>query len=467
MMRSAVVFFCLLTLSLKLGAQESSTLSRELFYQQLLDNHPMVQQANLILLQRKMELREARGSFDPSIYATQDEKQFDDKNYYRKHESGLEIPTWFGTRFMANYQYSSGVFLNPENNLPESGLYAIGLETNLGKGLFMDQRRADLRIAKINFKASSAELQEQLNNVLFTAETDYWNWVAAYNQVQAFERILRLTSERKEALVNSFEAGDKAAIDTLEAFIQEQNRSLALREAQVNYQSATLSLQQHLWNDKGENNQQISFKAPKLLLKQIPVPITEDSVLRFLDKIDELQPKIVQTQYKLESLNIKKRLAAEAFKPELKLKYNLLQENLSSEIPNNPLQNNLKWGLSFSYPLFLRSARGKFKQAKIAMESTALELKQLETSIENKIRASLFKQQQYYQLSTNYQEMLRNYERLLQAEQTKFSIGESSLFLLNSRENTVLNTEIKFYQNYSKYLVARAELLLLMGQLQN
>ena len=48
--------------------------------------------------------------------------------------------------------------------------------------------------------------------------------------------------------------------------------------------------------------------------------------------------------------------------------------------------------------------------------------------------------------------MLINYERLYNGESTRFNIGESSLFLLNARENKVLETKQKLIEYKTKYL---------------
>jgi outer membrane protein TolC len=47
--------------------------------------------------------------------------------------------------------------------------------------------------------------------------------------------------------------------------------------------------------------------------------------------------------------------------------------------------------------------------------------------------------------------MLTNFEKLLKAEETLFRNGESSLFLINSRENKVLETERKLIELKAKY----------------
>jgi outer membrane protein TolC len=47
---------------------------------------------------------------------------------------------------------------------------------------------------------------------------------------------------------------------------------------------------------------------------------------------------------------------------------------------------------------------------------------------------------------------LQNYRRLLNAEETRYSNGESSLFLINSRENKVIEAQEKFISVRTKFL---------------
>ena len=54
--------------------------------------------------------------------------------------------------------------------------------------------------------------------------------------------------------------------------------------------------------------------------------------------------------------------------------------------------------------------------------------------------------------------MVANYERLLQAEDRKFSYGESSLFLINSRERALIDARLKANEVQNKYLMAQAKL---------
>ena len=56
----------------------------------------------------------------------------------------------------------------------------------------------------------------------------------------------------------------------------------------------------------------------------------------------------------------------------------------------------------------------------------------------------------FLSLTQNNESLIENYKRLLKAEEIKFSNGESSLFLINSRENKLLETQEKFLELKAK-----------------
>ena len=47
---------------------------------------------------------------------------------------------------------------------------------------------------------------------------------------------------------------------------------------------------------------------------------------------------------------------------------------------------------------------------------------------------------------------------MLNAEERKFSFGESSLFLINSREKNLIDSQLKAIELQNKYLKAKAKL---------
>jgi outer membrane protein TolC len=94
-------------------------------------------------------------------------------------------------------------------------------------------------------------------------------------------------------------------------------------------------------------------------------------------------------------------------------------------------------------PLFQRQARGEIAKTKNKIEDLNWDKKYLTLEIENKVRSSFA---EFYALKKqiNGNEQIVNANKLLfDTENTKFQMGESSLFLINSRELKLIETEQK------------------------
>ncbi|MEL6143043.1 MAG: TolC family protein [Bacteroidota bacterium] len=119
------------------------------------------------------------------------------------------------------------------------------------------------------------------------------------------------------------------------------------------------------------------------------------------------------------------------------------------------LQDN-KWTLSFSTPIFMRSARGDLQLNAIKQQRTELDRNQKAGELELKLRQ--------YQGQVTFltdqlvisRQIVNDYQSLLEAEQIKFNLGESSVFLLNSRENKLLEARLKLVKQEADLAKAMA-----------
>ncbi|MBP7409885.1 MAG: TolC family protein, partial [Flavobacteriales bacterium] len=154
-------------------AQVPAVLTREAFVRMVLENHPMARQAALRTELGEATVRSARGGFDPVATANYDEKQFDEKNYFQLFDAGLKVPTWYGVELFAGYQENSGDLLDPQSTTPGDGLIKLGGQVSVGQGLFIDQRRATLRKSQAYLRATQAEQEQMLNDLLLQALNDH------------------------------------------------------------------------------------------------------------------------------------------------------------------------------------------------------------------------------------------------------------------------------------------------------
>ena len=57
-----------------------------------------------------------------------------------------------------------------------------------------------------------------------------------------------------------------------------------------------------------------------------------------------------------------------------------------------------------------------------------------------------------------YTEMTENYARLLAAENRRFELGESSLFIINSREMKLIESQLKLEKLKAEYQIAQIQI---------
>lgn len=460
-----VFLFSLAGTALPLRSQPSSThWDWPSFRSVVLQQHPTAQQANLLLEQAQAELLRARGGFDPKIYGDWSGKNFNGKQYFQYSEVGLKVPTWLGIELKSNFNRAEGAFVNPESSLPQRGQLAAGLRWTLGRGLFMDERRAELQMGKIGLDQRQAERATLLNDLLFDAAKVYWDWTFARNALNIYEEALRQAQIRYEGIVESFYQGDKPAIDTLEAFIQVQNRQLDVNFAHVDLQNATIALTTFLWGTNGDPAGLNGIPAPpEALMAATYPPPTEAAARQLLQQARTQHPLLRTYSAKLLMLDVERRLKLEKRKPQLDLSYQLLGNGwqfFTTPGLEGPqvLANDIKWGVQFSYPILNRKARGDWQLTQIKIAQNNLELAQKRLEIENKTQQYLNELNTLAGQVALYRDITNNYRTLLDGEYEKFRFGESSVFLINVREQRWLDAQIKYLKLLATYRKTEAGL---------
>lgn len=440
---------CLFLFHSSLQAQQtliSDQLSEQDFLSLVMENHPLIQQAENLREMGDFAVLAAKGSFDPELFSKNKQKYYNQTNYYQYSESGVRLPTRTGITFQGGYDWTDGEYLSGESQLPIAGLGYIGVSVPVLQGLFIDDRRAALQTAFVDRRAFENEAQLLLIDILLEGSSYYWQFAKFQYQKRVIEDAIELATDNFENYKTAYEQGDKPAIDTLEASIQLQNLSIQNQQLEVDLANSKLNLFTFLWGAE-QPIEESDLKATAISnISQNRIDSLRASLPIFIQE----HPAIRESEFKIQKLQIENRLKREKLKPKLNLEYNLLQEPAGniSEIQG---LDNYNWGLSFSMPLFLRKPRGELRMNEIKLENTNFELQQKQLSIRNKAR-------QYentfeniaHQLET-YQNIVIQYESLLTAELRKFEIGESSIFLINYRQMSLVNARMKYIELQAKY----------------
>lgn len=434
------LFLCLLVFNFSpvlsqqiMGFQDFMTLVRNF--------HPVALQAALNEEIGKQNLRAARGGFDPALYSNIGQKYFENDQYYSLIDAGLRVPTWFGLDLYAGFEQNNGVNLNPERKTPESGLAYAGVSLPVGQGLFIDQRRADVRQAQLFEQITFEEQRLMLNSVLRSASNAYWDWFAAYEIVQIFEKGVELAEERFQGIRESALQGDLAIIDTVEAYILVQNRLIGLEDALLSFRNAGQELSVFLWADNLIPLEITDELVPEKNndLKDF---IVDELITNTFDSLINNHPVMLQNQLTLDQLEIERRWKAEQLKPVVNLKYNFLNEPVAGAVINGATLNNYNWGLQFYMPLFLRRERGQLNLTKLKIRDAELDLENQRLGLKAAVQKSVNTWETTREQVIIFESAVDNLDRLLSAEINKFDVGESSIFLINTREDNFINGQI-------------------------
>jgi outer membrane protein TolC len=466
------LLFIFLLFGLTVFAQESNnslplmenTVSKEFTYNEYLGYvkkyHPLVKNANLEINKAQANLLMARGGFDPKIEVDFREKQFKNKEYYSILNSSFKIPTWYGIEIKAGFDNNEGIYLNPENTVPNQGLTSLGISIPLGQGLFINQRMADVRKATIQMQLSQAERKLQAIAVLYDASFAYFNWKKNFNEVKLYETYNKNAQQRFNGIRSLIKAGDKPAIDSTEAGIIVKNRLLSLEDSQLKLTKAKLELSNFLWI---ENN--IPLELSDELTPESQLEITIQETLKTNDLLNEEisisnHPKINALESKIDILIVEKKLKANMLLPKIDIGYSYLAE--PSYIDNYQFED-YKIGLNFYFPLFLRKERGSLKLAKYKIQETEFILSLEKVQLTNKINAQKTEIQSLQKQKTIIKGLVTDNTIMLKSEERLFSFGESSLFLINTRENNLVSAQLASIALENRYYGSNAELFKIMA----
>ena len=133
---------------------------------------------------------------------------------------------------------------------------------------------------------------------------------------------VQLATLRFDAVRGSWLGGDRPAIDTLEAFLQLQDRRMRQQQADLSFRNAGLRLSDHLW-DASQRPLQLEptvLPDPNDLVSPALGAFTPAAI----DSAIAGHPLLAQAGARIDQLEVDRRLRAEYLKPELDLKYHWL-----------------------------------------------------------------------------------------------------------------------------------------------
>lgn len=423
------------------------------FIKMVRSNHPLARQAQIGIQKADANLLSAKGGFDPIVAMDASRKTFDGKNYYFYTNPEIKIPTWIGADIKAGIENNGGQFLSSEITAGQTSY--LGLTLPVAKGLLLDKRRATLQQARVLREQSEQEQLNALNNLLFDAYQAYWQWTGRYQLFQIYSRFVTIARDRLRLVKIGFYNGERASVDTIEALTQVQQFQLLQTEALLQFTNSTLDLSNYIWDERDSTYLLSPTYIPDTTGFSKYVVLPDESAI--IQQGLTANPLLRIYDFKLNALEIDRKLKQQNILPSIDLKANLLNRgyNVFKGWNSALFQNNYIWGIDFKLPLFIREGRGEYRKSVLKIKETAYELSLKRRETENKLRSYLNETSLLQQQLVISEQAYKNFQTILTAEYLKFRNGESSLFLINTRENKVIETAEKLISLRIKYLKAR------------
>jgi outer membrane protein TolC len=261
--------------------------------------------------------------------------------------------------------------------------------------------------------------------------------------------------------------GEKPAVDTLKSFIQIQERTVLFANKSIEVQNAARLVSSYLWSENQEPLILQEGMYPVGLQQLAMQPLATSLLENSLNQLQE-HPTILMYDFKLQNLDLERKLKVNNLLPKLDFKYNFLSTEHVDFFGTSaaaPVEN-YKLGVKFSMPIFIRKERADLALVKLKLKATSYQQDAKRRDLQIKVENYFNEVQNFALQTTTIEQMVANYTALLEVERIKFSIGEASVFMVNTRENQLLNAQMKLIKQQVTYLKSRTAFFWITANLQ-
>lgn len=438
--RVSVIWLLWLTCPLVFCQSYSSTLSLNTLLKTVNQSYPKIIAARLQVAKAQGEYFSALGAFDPSLKAnTRSQPVGGYINNYVNSE--LSIPTLAsGLRLFAGYRVGRGDYpIYYQNYLTNSqGEYRAGLALPLLRNFFIDKQRTALMTQAEKIALSIEDVAATKLSVYQETIKAYWQWVGSGLQLQTYKHLLHLAQKRQNALVKQAESGDLPKLAVIENQQIIMQRQQLVNQGTMLYEQSAVSLSIYYRNPKGDP------LVPSI--KQLPKALGINKQRRINNPIHiraELirHPEMRKLDRYYQIINLKQNLAKNDLLPNLDaMAYTSKQYGTGADPKLLPQAAMV--GINFNFPLFQREAKGQIISTTSELMQIANEKKLLYEQLYNQYSNLVIALKVYQQQINLLNKELQLARQVGAGEAKKFFEGDSTLFLVNQREQTTTQVQM-------------------------
>lgn len=420
--------------------------------------HPQLEAARLRLRAAEGDELAARGGFDPLLRAS---AKYTPIGAFQTRRVDVEVrqptPLW-GLSVYGGWRLGLGNFAvyDLRAKTASGGELRAGVTVPIWQGGPIDRRRADIRVARLARDIAGVDAEARTIELERGAARAYWAWVGAGLRLAVQRELLALAEDRDAALRRQIAAGHTPpveGVDNRRAILERGARIVAAERA---LQQTALDLGRYTRDESGVMVIAAASRLPGAFPEPTPPgELAEATVAEALARRPELRRLALQR----EAAELELRLARNLRSPRIDLDAQVARD-LGYAKPEDAylLPTEFVAGVSIEVPLALRGARGRLRRADAELARIDQELRFARDTVLVELRDAHSALVAAHARVALAREQLALTHQLEQAERNRFQLGDSTLLLVNLREQATTDAATQELEALGEYHRAVADL---------
>ncbi len=414
---------------------------------------PLLERARQEVALARGEALESQGAFDLKLKS----ETLSVRGYYDndRTKTVLEQPlAALGLTTFGGYRSGTGTFAAYDTKAQtlSSGEVTAGFSLPLLRDRATDARRAERQSAALGIDVAERGLDKARLTYFKEALGEYWDWAAAGQQRRIAQALLDIAEARDQQLADAVGLGQVAPVertDNRRAILQRRS-ALATAQRQIEQQAIDLSL--YL---RGLDGRPVRPALDRLPPLPRPAPMTEADEAAQIQYALGHRPELAALRVKREQQEVDLRLAQNSLLPSVDL-FSQVSRDFGTG-PQSRVASTFEGGITFVLPLQRRKASGKSLQVQAKLSSIDQELRWTEDRVRADVQdalSALRAARAVLDVVTEEVVVARELEAL---ERDRFTLGDSTQFLVNLRELATADAalrEARALADYQKALVS-------------
>ncbi len=403
---------------------------------QSIDHHyPQIKIACLEIAKANGAFVNAKGKFDPALDATTRSQPAG--GYINNYgDTQLTIPTLYnGIKLFAGYRNGAGDWpIYYQNYLTNSGgEYRAGLSLPLLRDRLIDRERTNLLTSAQSIFMKQEDAKAIKIKIYQDAIKTYWQWVEAGQQVKVFKQLLVLAQKRQNAIEEQALQGDLPKLAISENLQQITQREQLLNQGKMIFEQVSVNLSLYFRDKKGNPRVPSERSLPSLTKASVFIVGSRAPIIE--------HPGIKRLNNYANMMKLKRDLARNQLLPQLDATASTFKQNGTGGYPLLIPQAAMV-GVSFKFPLLQRQAKGNLIQAENELRQVRIEKKFLYEQLNNEFSNILIGINRSRQQVSLLKKEFNLAQKVQQGETKKFYQGDSTLFLVNQREQMTTQVQL-------------------------